>query len=173
MWTRAAPGLPPSSSPKYAENMPLRVETSAEAELDAILILEWLLAQSAGDTGLRWFMAMDEAIASPANLPEECAWRPRMLTPLMFASFSTGTSGRRIKLFDARPYRPTSRGWINLNWGDTEAMDRQRGHISKTHWAVDPMFRTRMAGNCNPFRIPDQAATRGACHIRSSLLFRF
>lgn len=50
--------------------MVFRVETSAEAELDAISILEWLLAQNAGDTGLRWFMAMDEAIASLRNFPE-------------------------------------------------------------------------------------------------------
>jgi hypothetical protein len=42
-------------------------ETSAEAELDAVSILEWLLAQYAGDAGLRWFMAMDEAIASLAD----------------------------------------------------------------------------------------------------------
>lgn len=56
--------------------MAFRVETSAEAELDAISILEWLLAQHAGDAGLRWFMAMDEAIASLANFPERCTLAP-------------------------------------------------------------------------------------------------
>jgi plasmid stabilization system protein ParE len=57
--------------------MAFRVETSAEAELDAISILEWLLAQHAGDTGLRWFMAMDDAIASLADFPERCTLAPK------------------------------------------------------------------------------------------------
>lgn len=56
--------------------MAFRVETSAEAELDAISILEWLLAQHAGDAGLRWFMAMDDAIASLADFPERCPLAP-------------------------------------------------------------------------------------------------
>jgi toxin ParE1/3/4 len=56
--------------------MVFRVETSAEAELDAITILEWLLAQHAGETRLRWFMAMDEAIASLASLPQRCPLAP-------------------------------------------------------------------------------------------------
>jgi plasmid stabilization system protein ParE len=56
--------------------MAFRVETSAEAELDAISILEWLLAQHAGDTGIRWFMALDEAIASLADFPERCTFAP-------------------------------------------------------------------------------------------------
>jgi plasmid stabilization system protein ParE len=56
--------------------MVFRVETSAEAELDAISILEWLLEQSAGDTGLQWFMGMDKAIASLRNFPERCPLAP-------------------------------------------------------------------------------------------------
>jgi plasmid stabilization system protein ParE len=56
--------------------MAFRVETSAEAELDTISILEWLLAQHAGDTGLCWFMALDEAIASLADFPERCTLAP-------------------------------------------------------------------------------------------------
>ena len=56
--------------------MVFRVETSAEAELDAISILEWLTAQHAGEAGFRWFMAMDEAIASLANFPARCALAP-------------------------------------------------------------------------------------------------
>jgi len=56
--------------------MAFRIETSAEAELDAISILEWLLAQQAGDAGLRWFMAIDEAISSLANFPERCPRAP-------------------------------------------------------------------------------------------------
>jgi plasmid stabilization system protein ParE len=53
-----------------------RVETSAEAELDALTILEWLLAQHAGDAGLRWFLAMEDAIASLGTFPERCPLAP-------------------------------------------------------------------------------------------------
>jgi hypothetical protein len=42
MWLQAALDLLPSSSLKYAGNMAFRVETSAEAELDAISILNFL-----------------------------------------------------------------------------------------------------------------------------------
>jgi len=46
--------------------MAFRVETSAQAESDADSILEWLLSQLAGDTGIRWFLALDDSIASLA-----------------------------------------------------------------------------------------------------------
>jgi hypothetical protein len=35
--------------------MAFLVETTPEAERDAEAILEWLLSQHAGDTGIRWF----------------------------------------------------------------------------------------------------------------------
>lgn len=56
--------------------MDFRVETSAEAELDAISIFEWLISQEAGETGLRWFLSMEEAIASLAHFPERCPLAP-------------------------------------------------------------------------------------------------
>jgi plasmid stabilization system protein ParE len=56
--------------------MAFRVETSAQAESDASAILEWLLAQHAGETGLRWFFAMEDAIASLATVPERCPLAP-------------------------------------------------------------------------------------------------
>ncbi len=56
--------------------MPFRVETSAEAERDAGAILEWLLAQGAGETGLRWFLALEKAIDTLAELPERCPLAP-------------------------------------------------------------------------------------------------
>jgi len=43
--------------------MAFRVETSAQAESDADAILEWLLSQHAGEGGIRWFLALKEAIA--------------------------------------------------------------------------------------------------------------
>lgn len=56
--------------------MTFRVELTAEAERDADVILEWLLSQHAGETGLRWFAALEDAIASLAEFPERCALAP-------------------------------------------------------------------------------------------------
>lgn len=44
--------------------MAFRVEMTLEAEQDAYITLDWLLSQHAGDTGLRWFLKLDEALAS-------------------------------------------------------------------------------------------------------------
>lgn len=52
--------------------MTFRVETTAAAEQDADAVLEWLLSQHAGDAGMRWFMALQDAIASLAEFPERC-----------------------------------------------------------------------------------------------------
>jgi plasmid stabilization system protein ParE len=56
--------------------MAFRVETSAQAESDANAILEWLLSEHAGETGIRWFLALDDAIASLAAFPERCPLAP-------------------------------------------------------------------------------------------------
>jgi plasmid stabilization system protein ParE len=56
--------------------MTFRVETTAEAEHDADAILEWLLSQHAGDAGKRWFLALQNAIASLAEFPERCPLAP-------------------------------------------------------------------------------------------------
>ena len=56
--------------------MTFRVEVTAEAERDADAILDWLLSQQAGDTGVRWFTALEEAIASLAEFPERCPLAP-------------------------------------------------------------------------------------------------
>ncbi len=56
--------------------MAFRVETTAEAEREGAAILEWLLSQHAGETGIRWFLALDEAIAGLANFPERCPLAP-------------------------------------------------------------------------------------------------
>jgi plasmid stabilization system protein ParE len=56
--------------------MAFRVETSAQAERDAEVILEWLRSQHAGDTGIRWFLDMEKAIASLAAFPERCPLAP-------------------------------------------------------------------------------------------------
>ena len=56
--------------------MAFRVETSAQAESDANSILEWLLSEHAGETGIRWFLALDDAIAPLASFPERCPLAP-------------------------------------------------------------------------------------------------
>jgi|SRR5579863_2633302 plasmid stabilization system protein ParE len=56
--------------------MAFRVETSAQAESDADAILEWLLSQHAGQAGIRWVLALEEAIASLAIFPERCSLAP-------------------------------------------------------------------------------------------------
>jgi len=59
--------------------MTFRVETTAEAEREGDAILEWLLAQHAGDAGNRWFAALQSAIESLAEFPERCSLAPESI----------------------------------------------------------------------------------------------
>ena|ERR1700724_3247302 len=56
--------------------MTFRVETTAAAEQDADAVLEWLLSQHAGSAGVRWFLALQDAIASLGKFPERCPLAP-------------------------------------------------------------------------------------------------
>jgi toxin ParE1/3/4 len=56
--------------------MAFRVEITAKAERDAETILEWLLAQHAGQAGIEWFLALDDAFASLAEFPQRCPIAP-------------------------------------------------------------------------------------------------
>lgn len=56
--------------------MKFRVEVSAQAEGDASAILDWLLSQGAGETGIRWFLALEDEVASLATFPERCPLAP-------------------------------------------------------------------------------------------------
>ena len=56
--------------------MAFRVEITAKAERDAEAILDWLLEQHAGQAGIEWFTALDEAFASLAKFPERCPIAP-------------------------------------------------------------------------------------------------
>jgi plasmid stabilization system protein ParE len=56
--------------------MTFRVETTAAVEHDADAILDWLLSEGAGETGMRWFAALQDAIASLAEFPERCPLAP-------------------------------------------------------------------------------------------------
>jgi plasmid stabilization system protein ParE len=56
--------------------MTFRVETTATAEQDGDAILDWLLSQEAGDAGIRWFQALEDAIASLAEFPKRCPLAP-------------------------------------------------------------------------------------------------
>jgi len=56
--------------------MAFEVRTTEEAEREAAAILDWLLEEQAGETGLRWFLRMEEAIASLAEFPRRCKLAP-------------------------------------------------------------------------------------------------
>ena len=61
---------------RCAENVAFLVETTPESEHDAEAILEWLNPRYAGDTGIRWFLALEDAIASLATSPARCPLAP-------------------------------------------------------------------------------------------------
>ena len=56
--------------------MAFRVKTSVTAKRDLDGILGWLLAQGAGETGLRWFQGLREAVKSLAHAPYRCPLAP-------------------------------------------------------------------------------------------------
>jgi plasmid stabilization system protein ParE len=59
--------------------MAFRVEITEEAERDAQGILDWLISEQAGETGLRWFKRLEEAITSLATFPRRCPVVPENL----------------------------------------------------------------------------------------------
>jgi plasmid stabilization system protein ParE len=56
--------------------MDFRVELSAQAQSDISSIHEWLRSQSAGETGERWFVALQAAIAALKSMPSRCPMAP-------------------------------------------------------------------------------------------------
>ena len=56
--------------------MAYRVEITAEAERELHSILSWLLSKHAGDDGLRWFEALEGALASLREFPKRCSVAP-------------------------------------------------------------------------------------------------
>ena len=56
--------------------MAYHVEIANSAQTEADEILNWLIAQHAGETGLRWFRALYDAIDSLSNFPERCSMAP-------------------------------------------------------------------------------------------------
>jgi plasmid stabilization system protein ParE len=56
--------------------MAFRVEIGEDAENESRAILEWLISQHAGETGLRWFQGLEDAMASLSELPQRCPFAP-------------------------------------------------------------------------------------------------
>jgi plasmid stabilization system protein ParE len=56
--------------------MVFRVEITDEAERDAKEILEWLISEQAGETGLLWFVGLEKAIAALRTFPGRCPLAP-------------------------------------------------------------------------------------------------
>jgi|SRR5688500_5011571 hypothetical protein len=84
--------------------MAFRVEISAQAEHAAEAILEWLLSQRTGQTGIDWFPALDDAFGSLAEFPERCPIAPESARFLKSVSqfgvrFKRGLCGRSLRTF--------------------------------------------------------------------------
>jgi hypothetical protein len=60
MRRRVGPSPPAISWTNCAASMIFRVDTTIIAEQDVQAILEWLLSEKAGDTVMRWFLALQE-----------------------------------------------------------------------------------------------------------------
>jgi hypothetical protein len=58
--------------------MAFLVEISEEAQQEADAILTWLMSQHAGEAGVRWMLAMDDAIGSLAIFLGVVPWLPRI-----------------------------------------------------------------------------------------------
>jgi plasmid stabilization system protein ParE len=56
--------------------MAFRVKQTDNATHDLDAILQWLLAQEAGETGVRWFRKLKDAVASLSEFPERCVIAP-------------------------------------------------------------------------------------------------
>jgi hypothetical protein len=56
--------------------MAFRVELTASAKYESDVIPAWLLTNKAGETGLRWWRKMKEAIDSLTEFPNRCALAP-------------------------------------------------------------------------------------------------
>jgi plasmid stabilization system protein ParE len=59
--------------------MAFRVKQTAAADHDLDLILEWLMARQAGETGLRWLEGLKDTINSLSELPYRCSLAPESL----------------------------------------------------------------------------------------------
>lgn len=56
--------------------MAFRVKQTPEADRDLDQILDWLLAEEAGETGLRWFQKLHEAMSSLSEFPQRYPFAP-------------------------------------------------------------------------------------------------
>jgi plasmid stabilization system protein ParE len=52
--------------------MAFEIVYSLEAERDLDVILTWLLEEGSGETGLRWFQRLQDAISTLRELPHRC-----------------------------------------------------------------------------------------------------
>jgi hypothetical protein len=74
---RAALHDPPLSfSPICGASMTFRIETSAASRARRGCNSDWLLSEHAEETGTRWFVALQDAIASLAEFPGGCPLAP-------------------------------------------------------------------------------------------------
>lgn len=60
--------------------MAFRVKQTDRAKLDLEIMLERLIAEGAGETGIRWMERLEAAIESLSELPQRCALAPENAT---------------------------------------------------------------------------------------------
>jgi plasmid stabilization system protein ParE len=72
--------------------MAFEVRYSSEAENDLDSILHWLIVERrAGQTGLRWFLGLEDKIATLAEMPQRCPVGPetdRLAFPFVICSMA-------------------------------------------------------------------------------------
>ncbi len=111
--------------------MTYRVEISARAENDAEEILEWLLARHAGETGLRWFSAMEDAITSLATFPERCPLAPESTQSRLRCVNSSTAISRTCTEFCSPFRKAQSTSFISVTVGASQLRDVRQAHFSQ------------------------------------------
>ena len=102
--------------------MAFRIEPTARAKQDLDAILEWLLAQEAGETGLRWFWKLKEAVASLSEISQRCPLAPEN------AEFSFEV---RLLLYGRKPHQ--YRVLFTINGETVVILHIRHQHLGEPH----------------------------------------
>jgi plasmid stabilization system protein ParE len=79
--------------------MAFRVRITPAADRDLKEILAWLIAEGAGDAGLRWFRGLREAIDTLTDSPRRCALSPENgSVPFEMRQLLYGSSRHRYRI---------------------------------------------------------------------------
>jgi hypothetical protein len=77
--------------------MAFRVEITEEAERDTHGILDWLIAEQAGETGLRWFERLEKPSPLFPLFPNAVRWLLKMRSsPLKYGTCFRNQDGKPV-----------------------------------------------------------------------------